>query len=45
MLFNTLLLTRDFYEGFKAFAEKRKPKYTNEKEKIEELISYYSSED
>ena len=45
MLFNTLLLTRDFYEGPKAFAEKRKPKYTNEKEKIEELISYYSSED
>jgi enoyl-CoA hydratase/carnithine racemase len=30
MLFNTLLNTHDFYEGPKAFVEKRKPKFDNE---------------
>ncbi|MCX8175948.1 MAG: enoyl-CoA hydratase/isomerase family protein [Candidatus Bathyarchaeota archaeon] len=44
MLFNTLILTHDFYEGPQAFAEKRKPKYTNEKEKIGELILYHPPE-
>ncbi|MHA1364103.1 MAG: enoyl-CoA hydratase/isomerase family protein, partial [Candidatus Freyarchaeota archaeon] len=38
MLFWSLLLNRDFFEGPKAFSEKRKPRYTNESEKIREVI-------
>jgi enoyl-CoA hydratase len=40
MLFWNLLLNHDFYEGPKAFSEKRKPKFTNESEKIKEVIKH-----
>ncbi|MHA1605105.1 MAG: enoyl-CoA hydratase/isomerase family protein [Candidatus Freyarchaeota archaeon] len=40
MLFWSLLLNRDFFEGPKAFSEKRKPVFTNESEKIEEVLRH-----
>ncbi len=38
LLFWSLLLNRDFYEGPSAFKEKRKPSYTNESETLEEVL-------
>jgi enoyl-CoA hydratase len=39
-LFFNLLLNMDFYEGPKAFKEKRKPKYTNESEKLKDVLRF-----
>lgn len=38
LLFWTLLFDRDFFEGPRAFSEKRKPSYRNEAEKLGEVI-------
>ncbi|WXG39374.1 MAG: enoyl-CoA hydratase/isomerase family protein [Candidatus Freyarchaeum deiterrae] len=40
MLFWNLLLNQDFYEGPEAFSEKRKPKFTNESEKIKDVLKH-----
>ena len=40
MLFWSLLLNRDFFEGPKAFSEKRKPVFTNESEKVKEVLRH-----
>ena len=38
LLFWNLILNRDFFEGQYAFVEKRKPVYTNETEKLEDIL-------
>jgi enoyl-CoA hydratase len=38
LLFWNLLLNHDFYEGPEAFSEKRKPNFTNESEKIKDVL-------
>ena len=40
MLFWNLLLNNDFWEGPKAFRDKRKPEYTMENEKLKDSIKY-----
>jgi enoyl-CoA hydratase len=40
MLFYNLLLNHDFYEGPMAFKKKRKPEFTNEKEKLRDVIKF-----
>ncbi|WP_202318739.1 enoyl-CoA hydratase/isomerase family protein [Archaeoglobus neptunius] len=39
MLFWNLLLNRDFYEGPAAFRDKRDPEYTNEQERIMDVLN------
>ena len=38
LLFWSLVLNKDFFEGQLAFAEKRKPKYTNESEVLDDVL-------
>ncbi|MEB2837356.1 MAG: enoyl-CoA hydratase-related protein [Desulfurococcales archaeon] len=38
LLFWSLILDRDFFEGMRAFKEKRPPRYTNEQEKLGDVL-------